>query len=203
MYFITKIFNRLSLSVCNFIGRSYTIGSFSYSKVKFNRKKITINGIPNIYINKNSYVKIEDGFVCNSSINYSIDNNNSSKILVHENATLIIGKNSGLSNSTIQCHNKIEIGDYVNIGASCLIMDSNFHSTDWKDRLDKTTDLRKKKDAPIKIGNLVFIGARSIICKGVTIGDKSIVAAGSVVISDIPECQIWGGNPAKFIKSIN
>jgi acetyltransferase-like isoleucine patch superfamily enzyme len=48
----------------------------------------------------------------------------------------------------------------------------------------------------------VFIGARCIILKGVTIGEKSIVAAGSVVTKNIPEGEVWGGNPAKFIKKI-
>ena len=40
----------------------------------------------------------------------------------------------------------------------------------------------------------------SIILKGCTIGDNSIIAAGSVVCSDVPAGEIWGGNPAKFIK---
>jgi UDP-2-acetamido-3-amino-2,3-dideoxy-glucuronate N-acetyltransferase len=52
----------------------------------------------------------------------------------------------------------------------------------------------------VKIGNYVFIGAHTIITKSVSIGDFSIIAAGSVVTKDIPECEIWGGVPAKFIK---
>lgn len=49
---------------------------------------------------------------------------------------------------------------------------------------------------------LCFIGARSIICKGVTIGDHAMIAAGSVVVGDVPANEVWGGNPAKFIKNI-
>jgi len=45
-----------------------------------------------------------------------------------------------------------------------------------------------------------FVGASSIILKGVTIGKHSIVAAGSVVSKSIPAGEIWGGNPAKFIR---
>jgi acetyltransferase-like isoleucine patch superfamily enzyme len=41
-----------------------------------------------------------------------------------------------------------------------------------------------------------------IITKGVTIGDKSVIAAGSVVVCNIPPYEIWGGNPAKFIKAL-
>jgi acetyltransferase-like isoleucine patch superfamily enzyme len=52
----------------------------------------------------------------------------------------------------------------------------------------------------IKIGNNVFIGAHSTILKGVTIGENAIVGACSVVTKSIPANQIWGGNPARFIK---
>ncbi|WP_262710533.1 acyltransferase [Dinghuibacter silviterrae] len=55
--------------------------------------------------------------------------------------------------------------------------------------------------APVKIGDNVFIGMDSIILKGVTIGSNVVVAAGSVVARDIPDNQIWGGNPAKFIRN--
>ncbi|MBN3518912.1 sugar O-acetyltransferase [Algoriphagus lutimaris] len=55
---------------------------------------------------------------------------------------------------------------------------------------------------PITIGSDVWIGGGSIICPGVTIGDKSIVAAGSVVTKDVPPGVIVGGNPAKFIKEV-
>lgn len=58
------------------------------------------------------------------------------------------------------------------------------------------------KHASIKIEDDAFIGARSIITKGVTIGARSVVAAGSVVVCDIPSDEIWGGNPAKFIKRL-
>lgn len=54
---------------------------------------------------------------------------------------------------------------------------------------------------PIVIGNDVWIGSRSLIMKGVHIGDGAIVAAGSVVTKSIPPYEIWGGNPARFIKS--
>ena len=55
---------------------------------------------------------------------------------------------------------------------------------------------------PVIIGNNVFIGMDSLILKGVTIGDYAIVAARSVVTKSIPAGEVWGGNPAKFIRKI-
>lgn len=125
-----------------------------------------------------------------------------SHIVVCQNAILSIGSNSGITSTAIYCAEKIEIGNYVNIGAGCLVMDTNCHSTNWMIRMDRKRDIINAKTAPVKIDDFVFIGARSIICKGVHIGEKSLVAAGSVVVKDIPAGELWGGNPAKFIKKI-
>lgn len=54
---------------------------------------------------------------------------------------------------------------------------------------------------PIVVGNNVFIGVRSMIMPGVHIGDRCIIAAGSVVTKDVPSNQVWGGVPARFIKT--
>lgn len=54
---------------------------------------------------------------------------------------------------------------------------------------------------PIVVGDNVFIGVRSMIMPGVHIGDRSIIAAGSVVTKDVPSNQVWGGVPARFIKT--
>jgi maltose O-acetyltransferase len=55
---------------------------------------------------------------------------------------------------------------------------------------------------PINIGNDVWISGSSVILPGITIGDNSIVAAGSVVKKDVPANTIVAGNPAKILKSI-
>lgn len=56
---------------------------------------------------------------------------------------------------------------------------------------------------PITIGDNVWIGGHSVILGGIKIGDNSIIAAGSVVVKDVPKNTIYAGNPAKKIKEIN
>lgn len=89
-----------------------------------------------------------------------------------------------------------------------MINDSNSHALDYLSRRyeRELVDLQNYaciKHAPVIIGNDVFIGARTIINKGVTIGDRSIIAAGSVVVKNIPNDCIAGGNPCKVIKHVN
>lgn len=124
------------------------------------------------------------------------------RIAVLPGATLSIGDYTGMSQVSITCKNSITIGAHCTIGAGVMMFDTNFHNTDWRVRrtLD---DLKTAKTAPITIGNDCFIGTRSIICKGVSIGDRSIIAAGSVVVSNIPSDCIAGGNPCKVIKQLN
>ena len=116
----------------------------------------------------------------------------------YPNAILKIGDHTGISNSAIVCMEKIVIGKYVKIGGSVKIYDTDFHSLDYKQRKDKNTDMPINKE--IYIGDYSFIGAHSIILKGVKIGERCIIGAGSVVTKSIPDGEIWGGNPAKFIR---
>lgn len=168
--------------------------------VRFNPHECHFCGRTFVNLKAGAEVIIGNGFIARSGKTAGIDCGNGCKIAVEANARLIIGEMSGMTNTVIQCHKEIIIGSNVNIGAGCMIMDSNFHSTDWRDRLDRKKDIENRRNAPVRIGNVVFIGARSIICKGVNIGDHAMVAAGSVVVTDIPANEIWGGNPAKFIK---
>ena len=179
-----------------------TVNYLLSHNVKFEPKKCFFFGLTHLRINKDSNVIIGDEFIARSGVNAGIDCVNGCKIAVGKSATQIIGECSGMTNSIIQCHEKITIGHHVNIGAGCLIMDSNFHSTNWEDRLDRRKDIENHRNAPVAIGDVCFIGARSIICKGVTIGDHSMIAAGSVVTKDVPANELWGGNPATFIKKL-
>ena len=59
------------------------------------------------------------------------------------------------------------------------------------------------KTAPVKIGDNVWIGMNAVILKGVTIGENSVVAAGSVVTKSVPPNAVVAGNPAVAVKSFN
>lgn len=123
-------------------------------------------------------------------------------VLVIENgAQISIGSNVGISNSTIYCRNSITIGDRVLIGTDCKIYDTDFHSVWHADRAVRPEILGKC--APVSIGNDVFIGTGTIILRGVSIGDRSVIGAASVVTSPVPADEVWAGNPAKKIRKLN
>lgn len=120
---------------------------------------------------------------------------------VGSNGTLTIGDNVGLSQAALIAIDNIVVGDNVKIGGGTCIWTTDFHSLD-ADIRNSAEDLKYRNTAPVHIRDNAFIGAKSIILKGVTIGENSIVAAGSVVTKSIPSNQIWGGNPAKFIRNL-
>jgi len=92
--------------------------------------------------------------------------------------------------SQIHCGNRVEIGNYVLISWDVNIIEYDYHSPGGG----------HPEPLPITIEDEVWIGARSIITKGVTIGKGSIIAAGSVVTKSIPPYSLAAGNPSKVIK---
>lgn len=117
------------------------------------------------------------------------------------NGQIIIGDHVGISSATIWAKEKIEIGNHVNIGGDCLIMDTDAHPIDYLERRKPVTN-ENTVSSPIHIKDDVWIGARCIILKGVTLGERSVIGAGSVVTSDIPADCIAAGNPCKMIRKI-
>lgn len=90
----------------------------------------------------------------------------------------------------------ISIGDRTEISSDCIFITHD--GATWAIRNeDPYKDVIKF--GKIIIGSNCFIGARSIILPNVTIGDKSIIAAGSVVTKCVPSGEVWGGNPARYI----
>lgn len=94
----------------------------------------------------------------------------------------------------------ITIGSHTLMGGGVKIYSSDFHSLNCQDRRDYKADKEHRRSAQVAVGSDCFIGAGSIILKGVTIGDRTVIAAGSVVTKSIPADCIAGGNPARVIR---
>lgn len=167
-------------------------------KVKFGRNVI-ING--RLFIRNNGRITLGDNVKINSSIAAATGGGPYiSALVTSQNASLSIGNNVGMSCATIIARTSITIEDNVMIGSGACVFDTDFHSLNLENRMKRPDPDIKAK--PVKICNGAFIGARSLVLKGVTIGERSIVGAGSVVTKSIPDGEIWAGNPAKFIKKI-
>lgn len=121
---------------------------------------------------------------------------------VFPNAKICIGDNVGISGSTLRSTISITIGNNVMIGSGCLITDTDDHPLDARQRQEENF-YKNTVSSPVVIDDDVFIGARSIILKGVTIGQGAVIGAGSIVTKDVPPHTIVAGNPAKEIKVIS
>lgn len=112
-------------------------------------------------------------------------------------AMIEIGDNS-LIGANCQMPDNVNIGNDVMIGPDVLLIgyNHNFDNLEIPMRLQGFNG-----DTPISIGDDVWIGARSIILPGITIGKGSIVGAGSVVTKDVLPYSICAGNPARVIRS--
>lgn len=158
-----------------------------------------------------SHVKIGDYFIFTSGecINPLCRTQRGCIVAERAESVIEIGHHVGMSSPCLWAKQCISIGNYVNIGGDCIIMDSDAHNLDWRIRdsgemfsATETLDGHTAKCAPIVIEDHVLIGARSIILKGVTIGEGSVIGAGSVVVKDIPAHSIAAGNPCRVIKRL-
>jgi len=163
---------------------------------------IIVEGSNNIlYIDKetlltNSYIKIEGNdnkiFIgANCCLkNLTIDMKN-------ENSVIKIGDKTSIEEARITSFEpyKIEIGKDCMFSADIVIMNTDVHKI-----YDTTTKLKTNEGKEISIGNHVWLGIRTIVLKGVNIGDNSIVAAGSIVTKDVKANTVVSGNPARQVK---
>ena len=125
-------------------------------------------------------------------------------------------------NTYVESHFKCDYGYNINVGDNfyanfdCVFLDvcrieigdncffflcvHIYTATHPLDAAERTSGVEFAK--PVKIGDNVWIGGRSVINPGVTIGNNVVVASGSVVVKDIPDNVLVGGCPAKIIKKI-
>ena len=188
------------MRLSSLLGRLYVRSFGRRNNIKFGERMI-INGFPLIFCSGQGVLKIGDDFVMNSGKYYNqIGRNQPCYLIVYGKGAIVIGNNVGMSSSSIVCFEGVTIGDNVKIGGGTVIYDSDFHSLDYSERIQMPEIKSNVRTKPVFIDNNVFIGAHSIILKGVRIGKNSIIGSGSVVACSIPENEIWAGNPAKYIK---
>ncbi len=113
-----------------------------------------------------------------------------------EGATITIGRNAALCAARMSAKFSISIGDDF-FAEEAGIADTDFHSLDRDRGVPQTEDENK---CAVMIGNRVSLGARSIVTKGVRLGDDVIIAPGSIVNKNIPDACYAMGNPAKVVQ---
>ena len=129
---------------------------------------------------------------------------------VGENGQCCIGDFTLLNGALIMAEGKIDIGSHCLVSWNVGVADSDFHPLEPAQRLIDAQALApyfknrpprpKLKTAPVKIADNVWIGMNATILKGVTIGENSVVAAGSVVTKSVPPNTVVAGNPAAVVK---
>jgi acetyltransferase-like isoleucine patch superfamily enzyme len=112
-------------------------------------------------------------------------------------AELVLENGVGLSGAVVGAGRSIRIGEGTIVGSGAMILDNDFHRFDGG--LQRWADEYSANARPIQIGRHVFVGARAIILKGVTIGDRAIIGAAAVVTQDVPAGHLAAGNPARII----
>jgi acetyltransferase-like isoleucine patch superfamily enzyme len=171
-----------------------------YYKKKL-KNTVNIFGWPIVSVKRGSKMEIGKNLTLISESFFSEPGVNHPVILrtLTSNANLRIGDDVGISGGGICCAEKISIGNNVMMGANTFITDTDFHPVYHENRRYSKENI---KTSPVRIEDNVFLGMNVIVLKGVKIGKNSIIAAGSIVSSDIEENCIAGGIPARKIKEI-
>jgi len=142
---------------------------------------------PNIHLGKNITMVGADGFKTNlTTINFG---GHEGRIKIGDNVLVMNGVR-------ISSAKEIIIGNSCTLANFCYIMDS-----DWHDIHDRNSI--PGKSLPVILEDNVWIGDSAIICKGVRIGENSIIGAGSVVREDVPPNAVAIGNPAKVVRYLD
>jgi acetyltransferase-like isoleucine patch superfamily enzyme len=125
------------------------------------------------------------------------------------NGDLILGNNCFINAGTkVNCQMRIQIGNYVMISYDCILLDNNSHSLDFLARRGEIDagfpngtkpqiEHSKTAMAPIIIEDDVWIGVKSMVFKGVAIGERAVIAAGTIVTKDVAKDTVTYGNSNK------
>lgn len=168
---------------------------------KYFNGSVKILGFPIISFSKGSKIKIGKNLVLISAAYFSEPGINHPVIIrtLNKNAEITIGDQVGISGGGICCANKVVIGNNVMFGANAFVTDTDFHPIN---PVNRRFSKEGTKSLPVLIEDNVFLGMNVLVLKGVRIGKNSIIAAGSIVSTDVPSNVIAGGIPAKLISNL-
>jgi acetyltransferase-like isoleucine patch superfamily enzyme len=131
---------------------------------------------------------------------------------IGENARCTVGDFTLMNGALVMAEELIEIGSYCMISWNVGIADSDFHPLDPAERRKDALALAPYykdrpprppiRTAPVRIGDNVWIGMNAVILKGVTVGENSVIAAGSVVSKSVAANTVVAGNPAVMVKQL-
>ena len=171
------------------LGWSYLLTRLFFRKARIIRQPCRIRGF--------GYMEIGDGFTTGQFCRIEAGRSDDKK------KTLNIGRNVQVND---RCHiaalKSISIGDSVLIASNVFITDHD-HGETSIENLTLAPAIRRLISSPVRIERNVWVGQNVSILKGVTIGESSVIAAGSVVTRDIPPFCVAGGVPARILKQIN
>lgn len=193
---ICKIVRRIKNRVCAL----YNNAIFAINRVEVGENCVLTGRIH--ILNKGGKVKIGNRVTIQSGkYDIPIGFENKTSFWARKGAEIEIGDDCGLSNAILCSNKRIVLGKHVLLGGGVKIYDTDFHSLDYLQRRELSND-SSRKSADVIVEDDVFIGAGTIILKGVHIGARSIIGAGSVVRNSIPSDEIWAGNPAQLLRKL-
>jgi acetyltransferase-like isoleucine patch superfamily enzyme len=169
-------------------------------KVSFH-SDILFKGYPLLQLEKGTKLKIGKNVSFTSrNRGYHLNLQSPMKLMIDKKgAEIIIGDNTRIHGTCIHAQESIHIGNNCLIAANCQIVDSSGHELSFDNVKNRIKTIGKTR--PIVIHDNVWIGANTFVLPGVTIGEGSVIGAGSIVVSDIPPYSIARGNPAVVIKT--
>jgi acetyltransferase-like isoleucine patch superfamily enzyme len=191
---------KIKLYLSTLIG--YFLVKIIFKRQIYCQGKILLSGKPTIFIKKSCKLILGENVVLNSNYTtYHAFMHSSVKILIdNSNSIISIGNNTRLNGCCLHSSKSISIGSNCLIAAGTQIIDSNGHET----LLDNPINRINSRDIPkeIIIGDNVWIGLNCLILPGSKIGNGSVIAAGSIVKSEIPPNSLVSSPGSVIVKSI-
>ncbi len=157
--------------------------------------RCVFRGLPIIHRLPGSEITIGNGCTFNSSANAQQAGIKGPCILwtLSENARIWIGDNTGFSGTALNAQCEIRIGKNVRCGANTTITDTDAH----------TDDTRVSGPERVVIKDDVWLGMNTVVLKGVTVGEGTLVGANSLVTNSLPDRVVAAGTPARVIRGLD